>query len=164
MATRVLDFFDGFSSASAPSVGALNIAWDAIVSTGGESFASHTSLTAALAAASAGWRIQVLSDANAAALNATMTSALSNLQIEFAADVTYVKGTATTGLQLTGSRNRITGARFSGFSVAGDKAVSVSGSYNRLNDLSFSNCINLWSAGCIDDAGTGTSIIGYIEE
>lgn len=164
MAARVLDFFDGFSSASVPTVGALNIAWDAIVSTGGESFASHTTLTAALAAASAGWRILVLSDANSAALNATMSSALSNLQIEFAADVTYTKGSAATGLQLTGSRCRVMGGRFANFSTAGDKAVSISGSYNRLNDLSFSNCINLWSAGCIDDAGTGTQILGYIEE
>lgn len=156
MSLRVLDFADGFTSASVPSSIDISGLYDIIVSSGSETFKTHSTFASGLAAAGNGDRILVLTGET---LNATHTLSLNNVQIDFYPDVTYTKGTALIGLIVSGNRNKINGARFLDFSAAGDVAISVTGAYNRINDCSFNNCNTE-----INDAGLSTSIVGSISE
>lgn len=92
--------------------------YKAIVGTGG----THATLAAALADANvtSKSKILVISDAT---VNSTITVAKDNLVIEFLPGVTYTKGSATTGIQVTADGVEIHRGRFADFSSGGDKAV-----------------------------------------
>lgn len=156
MSFRALDFSDGYNSASTPTSVDIGGLYDIIVSSGAESFKTHSTIATGLAAASTGDRILVLTGET---LNTTVTLSLSEIEIQFYPGVTYTKGTASTGFLISGNRNKLIGGRFLDFSTGGDIGISVTGNYNRLNDLSFNNCDTM-----INDAGLSTSIVGTIEE
>lgn len=147
-----IDYIDTVSAA----LESFNLYYAAVVGSG--ALATHSTLNAAIAAVPAGARILVISDQT---LNVTQQITKNNVQIDINPGVTFIKGTATLGVQITATGVRINGGRFSGFSTGGDKAMQVdSGSeYTMLRDIRFSNCVTE-----INDLAGTTSSSGHITE
>lgn len=122
--------------------------------------ASHATLAAALAdvAVPAGARILIQ---DSATVNATIQVTKNNVQLEFMPGVTYSKGSATTGLQISADGVRIMGGRFAAYSGGSDKAILIdAGSdYTMIRDIRFANCTTE-----VDDLASTTSILGTITE
>ena len=132
--------------------------YNAIVGAGAG--ASHATLDAALADVNvtAGSRILIQ---DSATINSTIQVTKNNLQIEFMPGVTYSKGAATTGLQISADGVRIMGGRFAAFSGGGDKAIliDVGSDYTMIRDIRFATCTTE-----VDDLASTTSISGTITE
>lgn len=118
--------------------------------------ATHSTLAAAVAAASAGQSILVRKNET---LNASVTVSTANLLIEFDPGTTYTKGSATTGLVVSASGVKIRGGRFAGFSTSGDKAIQITSNYAMIRDMRFSSC----DTDIEDTIGT-SSLVGNITE
>lgn len=161
MGVRILNFFDGFTSATTPTVGPSLSTYDIVISDGGEDYATHTTWASAMTSGSNGMRVLVLVSET---VNSTFLLTFSNCKIEFAKDVTWTKGSATTGFSITGSNNKISDIRMSGFSTDGDKALVISGNKNRINDANFINCVNTYNVGCVQDTGANNNVTAPIEE
>lgn len=147
-----IDYVDSVSD----SLEAFNLFYSAVVGVG--ALATHSTLNAAMLDVAAGARILVISDQT---LNVTQQITKNNVQIDVNPGVTFQKGTATLGLQITADGVRFNGGRFAGFSTPGDKAVQVdAGSdYTMLRDMRFSNCDTE-----ISDLSATTSSSGHITE
>lgn len=133
--------------------------YDAIVGTiGVDQGANYADIKSALDNALNGWRILVLRDQT---IDSTPIVADDSIEIHFKRGVSMIKGTANTGLQIDGDDCKITGARFTDFSVTGDFGILVSASAARtyLDAPRFNNC-----DGNIDDNGSQTYInVEYTE-
>lgn len=86
----------------------------------------YRTLALALAAASAGDRIRVLTSE---AVNTTIEAAVNNIEIVFDPGVAITQGTAGTGLLLSGDGIVVRGGRFDGFDGGSDIAISITGDY-----------------------------------
>ena len=107
--------------------------FNAAVGVGG----THATLASALSAASAGWRILVLDNFT---IDSTICVNVLGVEIIFAPQVVYTKGSATKGLSITNEKIKIRGGRFAGFSAGGDIAVAfdAGGNYGLIDETCFS--------------------------
>ncbi len=133
--------------------------YDAVVGSGAGS--THDTLAAAIAAASAGWKILITEDQT---LSSTVTiSGLNNIELHAKPGVSLSKGSSNAlGLDIDNCDGcRISGLRFSGFSTAGDKALRIKANsdYNFVRDCRFNSCDTE-----IDDLSSTSSILGNITE
>lgn len=103
---------------------------------GDEDIDDFTDLAAAVAAASPGESIRVKKDIT---LAATLVINKAGLRIIFDPNVTMTKGVATTGIQVSAARVRLSGGRMAGYTVGGDIAIEViaGGDYARIQDFNF---------------------------
>lgn len=125
------------AAASAAAAAATSAAiYNAIVGAGVG--CNYATLTLALAAASAGWRI-LIKDSETVNTGGAFTLSLANLLIEFAPSVTFTKGTLVGScFTIDASGCRIKGGRFSGF----DTAVTINSTrqYNFITECRFASC------------------------
>ena len=147
-----IDYVDSVSD----TLEAFHLFYQAVVGSG--ALATHTTLNAAMLDVAAGARILVISDQT---LNVTQQITKNNVQIDVNPGVTFQKGTATLGVQVTADGVRWNGGRFAGFSTPGDKAMQIdNGSdYTMLRDIRFSNCDTE-----VSDLAATTSSSGHITE
>lgn len=128
--------------------------------TGAGDGATHATLAAALAdgAVPAGARILVK---DSETINTTIQVTKNNVRIEFMPGITFSKGTAGTGLQISADGVKIVDGRFAAFSSGGDKAILIdAGSdYTQIRDTRFASCTTE-----VDDLAATTSILGTITE
>lgn len=119
----------------------------------------YTTLTAALAAATAGQTIRVKKNLT---LTATLVISVANVKIVFDPGITLTKGAATTGIQINADGVRLYDGRMAGYTVSGDKAIEVlSGAdYAMIHSFRFANATD---TDIEDDSGTA-SIVGKINE
>jgi hypothetical protein len=127
---------------------------------GGVSGTSHATLADALAdvAVTAGDRIFVVSSES---INSTIQITKNNIEIHFKSGVTFSKGSASTGLQISADGVKIVGGRFTGFNGGGDEAILIdAGSdYTMLRDMRFAN-----NTTDVDDLASTSSLSGNITE
>lgn len=124
---------------------------------GNERHADYRTLAEAITAVAAGSLIRVLTGET---INTTIAVNKNNLDIYCDPGVAYVKGTALTGFTFSGTGCKFRGARVSGFSGGGDKAINVTGNYNGFWDMRFAN-----NTTDIDDTTNQTSqSVGVINE
>lgn len=133
--------------------------YDAVV--GSSAFCTHDTLAAAIAAASAGWKILVTENQT---LSSTVTiSGLNNIEIHAKPGVTFSKGSSNAlGIDIDNCDGcRLMGLRFADFSTAGDKALRIKANsdYNFVRDCRFNSCDTE-----IDDLSSTSSILGNITE
>lgn len=130
--------------------------YDAIVGSGG----THATLAAAIAAASAGWKILVISNET---ISAGVVIDVANIQIDFKPGVTLSKGgSATEALDIDGVEGvRINGGRISGFNAGGNAGIRIrsDANYAMIRDTRFDDC-----TAAIDDSSSTSSIVGTLEE
>jgi len=129
--------------------------YDAIVGDPALAGVTHSKLADAIAAASAGWKILVT---RSESINATVTIALDNIEIEFRRGASFSLGSATTALIITGDDCYINKGRFVGFTTA---AINIGAAASRtmLRDTrSNGNTTDVL------DSGTATSRLGEIIE
>jgi hypothetical protein len=114
-------------------------------------YATHSTLAAAIAAASAGSRILVTANET---INATVSITLANIEIVFMPGVTFTQGSATTGISIGASGCKIRNGRFSGFTTA---AISIADTFNYhfIKDNRFETCTN----DVVDNNTTPNSVI-----
>lgn len=103
--------------------------YDAIV--GSAAYCTHSTISSALAAVSAGARILVVENQT---INTTLTVNKDNIEIELKNGVTISKGTATTGISVENTGFSMHGGRIGGFSATGDKAINFTagGTYGKV--------------------------------
>lgn len=101
--------------------------YDAIVGTG--LGATHATLAAALADTNVPAGSRILCTVSET-LNAPVAVNKANLLIDFRPGITYSKGTASTGLEISAAGVRIRGGRFTGFSGGSDKAIEIQAGAN----------------------------------
>ena len=124
---------------------------------GSSAVCTHATLAAALADASVvpGDKILVLEDLT---VNTTVQVTKNFIEIEFHKRASFIKGTATTGIQISALNCKITGGRFQNWTTA---AILIdAGSKNcMLRDITFvTNTVE------VTDNSTNTSIVGCITE
>jgi hypothetical protein len=95
----------------------------------------YATLADALVDATPGQSILVCSDQ---VLNSTILIATNNLYIRFKPGVTFSAGSASTGIELSGSRVFFDYARLNGFSIG--IQVNAGSNYSRLNNCFFVSC------------------------
>lgn len=101
--------------------------YDAIVKTG--SLGTHTTLTAAIAAVSAGARILV---AETQVVNTSAIVVDKAVEIVLNPSIEIQKGTSAQGLSITASGARIKGGKVTGFVTAGNKGIVVDAAATRV--------------------------------
>lgn len=146
-------------SRSTMSAGSQDKEYDAVVGSVSQAGVTHATLKAALDAASAGWKILVLENETINA-GAIPDAALDNIEIVFKPKVTFLKGTATKGLILSGDGCKVRYGRFQDFSTGGDRAVEVTGEYNTVEGTRFKNC----ATNVFDGSTNGINQYGTITE
>ncbi len=131
--------------------------YDAIVGTGG----THADINAVVAdvAILEGSKILVVTTQT---LNSTQIISKNGLLFDFIPRAEVLKGTANTGIQITGERVRLTNARFRNFSVGGDKALDLTAASK--NCYIHGNMFNNNNAPEITDAGTNNTLANNIVE
>lgn len=132
--------------------------YDAVVGDVLQSGVTHSDLKAALDNAQDGWKILVLQDEE---IDTTPIVLNNNVEIIFKRGVTFTRGTGTIGLQVNGNDCKVVNARFSGFSVGGDRGLKVMATANRtvVDSPRFLNC-----ATNIEDLGAQTFVnVEYTE-
>ena len=127
--------------------------YDRIV--GSNPAATDADLATAIANATDGDSILVLENQS---LVSTITLGKNNIYIKFKGGVTFSDGGANTGLNITGDRNRIDGARWSGF---GTTAINIAAGadYNMIRDNWFTG-----NTAEVTDASTTSDEQGSIYE
>lgn len=158
-ATRSYEFVSGIETSAQPDTASTYGDWDAIV--GSDSFCTHSTLAAALAAVGNDSRILVKADA---ALASTITIDETDVDIYFYPGVVYSKDSATTGIDIAAAaaRIRIYGGKFSGFSTGGDIAINVNASAGvvMLRDMVFASN----DTDVADNGNTKLSSTGHVTE
>lgn len=96
--------------------------FDAIVGSG--TYASHASLAAVMADANVA-NIKNVLVIDHPVIDATIILNQADMRIEFKRSAILTKGAATTCLQIDANGCEIIGAKFSGFSVSGDKPIEI---------------------------------------
>lgn len=117
---------------------------------------THRTLALALADAADGDRVRVM---DSETVDTTLSSANDDFHIDFDPGVTFSKGTATTGLTLSGDGARVNGGRFTGFASGGNKAISLTGNFITILGTRFLN-----NDTDIDDTTGTNSLVGVINE
>lgn len=120
--------------------------------------ATHSSITAALAACNPGDRILVLEDQ---ALAGTVQVTKNNIEIQMKPGVTISKSGASTGLQISASGVRLKGGRMAGFNGGADKAILVDAgsTFTMVGEMRFAN-----NTTDIDDASGNVTSYGLTNE
>lgn len=143
----VLSELDGLTAKFAPY-------YDAVV--GSIAGCTHSTLAAAIAAASPGWRILIVSDLT---VNTTISVNVANLQIESKPGVSFTNGTAGTCLTLAASGIKLLNNRFSGFTTA----ISITDTFKNhvIMGNRYATCTNL-----VTDNNTTPNLVdlGNLEE
>jgi hypothetical protein len=129
--------------------------YQAVVSPGGLTLQQAHDLAAVVS----GSRIYV--KAGTYTVNAQINFSKSGIRVDCAPGASFVKGSASTGLRITGDDNVFDGLRFSSFSGGGDQAIEVAagGDRNRILNTNFASCTTE-----INDLASGTVEIGSITE
>lgn len=123
---------------------------------GNKRFATHRYLQDAIDAASPGSTIRITEDQT---VDEMVEVDKSELTIEFDSGVEFLKGTAATGMSISGDRCNIKGGRFSGFSATGNIAISTSGNYTLISGGRFAD-----NETDLDDISGTTATQGVINE
>ena len=154
MGKRILDFADGFSSASNPTAVDIGLVYDAVIAPASNSLSTHETWDAYLADAPvAGDRIAVIGNHS---LATTVVLSLDDLQVFHWPGVEY-SGAAGIAFQVTGDRLKWNGGRFSSFTTA--MQLDNPAQFSMLRDMWFNGCTNN-----VLDNGILTSEVGNINE
>lgn len=96
----------------------------------------YRTLAAALAVVVSGDRVRVRSNES---VSSTIVCSVNDVYIEFDPGVTFSKGTSATGFTLSGNGIRFINGRVTGFSVAGNKGINITGDYSTVMGTRFAN-------------------------
>jgi hypothetical protein len=135
-----------------------SLEYDAVVGNTSTPGVTHANLKAALDASSAGWKILVTANEN---IDDIPVVSNNNIEIVFKRGVTFTKGLAGTGLQISGDDCKVVNARMKDFISVGNEGILIDATAARtcIIDSRFNNC-----ADNIIDSGTDTYVnISYTE-
>lgn len=152
---NVGEWIDWFESVTDSFIGYQSI-YSAFVGTGG--LATHSTITAASAAAPAGARILVLENYT---VNSAQVLSKNRQQLEFMPGAIYTKGSAQYGIQVQADYCKIIGGEFEGFSGGSDAAIRVDAAadFANIRGPHFRNCTT-----GVDDANGTASVAAITEE